>query len=126
MARRVLLRWAVALFVLLPGLILGCGSPAPPVAETAPPPITVSQPVVREVTDHDDYEGRIAASQKVEIRARARGHLKKVNFKDGQMVKAGELLYEIDPRQHEVTLKSNEAQEASAQGALEFARTEYN
>jgi membrane fusion protein, multidrug efflux system len=106
--------------------VLGCGSGAPPVAETPPPPVTVSQPVVRNVTDHDDYEGRLAAAEKVEIRARARGHLRKVNFQDGQVVKAGDPLYEIDPRQHQVSLGSAEAQAASAQGSLEFARAEYN
>ncbi len=126
MARRVFLRWTAGAAVLLPGLIIGCGSPAPPVAETPPPPVTVSRPVVQKVTDHDDYEGRIGAAEKVEIRARARGHLFKVHFKDGQMVKKGDLLYEIDPRQHEATLKSAEAQEAAAQGALDFAKAEIN
>ncbi|MFO0845928.1 MAG: efflux RND transporter periplasmic adaptor subunit [Gemmataceae bacterium] len=106
--------------------VIGCASSSPPVAETPPPPVTVSQPVVRDVTDHDDYEGRLAAAEKVEIRARARGHLIKVNFQDGQMVKVGDLLYEIDPRQHQVTLTNAEAQVASAQGNLEFARAEYN
>jgi membrane fusion protein, multidrug efflux system len=109
----------------LAGALIGCGAGSPPVADTPPPPVTVSQPVVRDVTDHDDYEGRIAAAQKVEMRARARGHLKKINFQDGQMVKAGSLLFEIDPRQHEVTLSSAEAQLAAAQGSMDFAKSEY-
>jgi RND family efflux transporter MFP subunit len=124
MVRKVLLRWVAGVHVLLAGLVIGCGSAGQPVAETPPPPVTVSQPVVRNVTDHDDYEGRIGAAEKVEIRARARGHLRKVNFQAGQMVKAGDLLYEIDPRQHQVNLESSQAQVAAAQGALDFARSE--
>src|SRR5262245_19810873 len=126
MPHKRMLRWAVGAAALVAGLMIGCGSNATPVAETPPPPVTVSQPVVRNVTDHDDYEGRIAVAQKVEVRARAKGHLIKVNFQDGQLVKVGDLLYEIDPRQHQVTLESAKAQVAAAEGNLEFAKTEYN
>ena len=104
---------------------LGCGSTTPPVAETPPPPVSVSQPLVRDVIDHDDYEGRIAAAKEVEVRARVRGHLKTVNFQDGQMVKEGELLYEIDPRPYEASLDAAKAQKASADANLELAKVEY-
>src|SRR5262249_44015749 len=66
----------------------GCDSKLP-VAETPPPVVSVSQPVVHEVVDQDDYEGRIAAPDTVEVRARVRGHLVKVAFKDGQAIKKG-------------------------------------
>src|SRR5262245_31318752 len=83
--------------VVLTGVLCGCTS-SPPVAETPPAPVSVSQPVVREVIDYDDYEGRIAAIPTIDVRARVRGHLRKINFEDGQMVKEGDLLFEIDPR----------------------------
>jgi RND family efflux transporter MFP subunit len=106
--------------------VLGCGSTTPPIAETPPPPVTVSQPVVRtDVIDYDDYEGRIAAVKEVEVRARVRGHLKTVNFQDGQMVKEGELLYEIDPRPYEASLDAAKAQKASADASVELAKVEY-
>src|SRR5581483_3022031 len=126
MARRMVLRWAAGAAVLVAGLIFGCNSSSPPAAETSPPPVTVSRPAARDITDHDDCAGRIAAAEKVEIRARAKGHLMKVHFQDGQMVKPGDLLYEIDPRQHQVTLESAEAQVAAAQGSLDFAKSEIN
>jgi hypothetical protein len=66
--------------VLLGGLIVGCGASAPPVANP-PPPVIVSRPLVQSVTDHDDYEGRIACAQPVEPRSRVKGHLTKINFK---------------------------------------------
>src|SRR5690242_14972259 len=93
-----------SLFLVLTSVLSGCSPTTPPVAETPPPPVTVSQPVVRNVTDHDEYEGRIAAIPRVEVRARVRGHLTRVNFQAGQMVKAGDLLYEIDDRTYKAAL----------------------
>jgi RND family efflux transporter MFP subunit len=85
----------------------------------------VCQPIVRDVIDHDDYEGRIAAFESVDVRARVRGHLTKVNFKDGQMVKEGEQLFEIDPRPYKATLDAAEAQKAVADANLDLAKKEY-
>jgi RND family efflux transporter MFP subunit len=95
------------------------------VADTPPPPVSVSQPLVQEVIDHDDYEGRIAAVETVEVRARVRGHLVKVNLKDGQIVKPGDLLFEIDPKPYQAALDAAKAQVAAADSALELAKKEY-
>ena len=116
---------AAILPLLVTSVFAGCSPPAPPVAETPPPPVTVSQPVVREVVDRDDYEGRIAAVQTVEVRARVRGHLMKVNFKDGELVKEGDLLFEIDPRPYQAALDAAEAQKAAAEASLKLAKAEY-
>ncbi len=116
---------AAILPLLVTSVLAGCSPPAPPVAETPPPPVTVSQPVVREVVDRDDYEGRIAAVQTVEVRARVRGHLMKVNFKDGEMVKEGDLLFEIDPRPYKAALDAAEAQKTAAEASLKLAKAEY-
>jgi RND family efflux transporter MFP subunit len=103
----------------------GCDSSLP-VAETPPPPVSVSQPLAREVVDHDDYEGRIAAVEMVEVRARVRGHLTSVNFQAGQIVQKGDLLFEIDPRPYQAALAAAQAQLAAADAALELATKEYN
>jgi RND family efflux transporter MFP subunit len=95
------------------------------VAETPPPPVSVSQPLVRDVIDQDDYEGRIAAVESVEVRARVRGHLVKVNFHDGQMVKQDDLLFEIDDRPYKATVDAAEAEKAGADASLELAKKEY-
>lgn len=106
--------------------LFGCGSGSTPVVETPPPPVTVSQPIVRDLVDEDDYEGRIVATQKVDVRARVRGHLIKINFHAGDMVKPNDLLYEIDPRPYQTTLDAAKAQQKSAEAALEYAKAEYN
>jgi multidrug efflux pump subunit AcrA (membrane-fusion protein) len=80
----------------------------------------VSQPVVREVIDYDDYEGRVAAVELVEVRARVRGHLARVNFEDGKMVNEGDLLFEIDPRPYQAALDAAEAQKAAVAASLEL------
>jgi RND family efflux transporter MFP subunit len=94
-------------FVLL-GLCLGLAGcvPAPSAApEAAPTPVTVSRPVEREVTDFADFTGRTAAVDAVEVRARVLGYLDKVHFKEGALVKKGDLLFEIDPRPYRADLE---------------------
>jgi RND family efflux transporter MFP subunit len=102
----------------------GCGDSNPPLVEPASPIVTVSQVVQREVTDYDDYEGRIAAVRTVEVRARVRGQLVKVLFRDGQLVKAGEPLFEIDMRPYKSVLDSAKALKASAEAGIDLAKSE--
>lgn len=108
------------------GIVLaGCGESAPPVASLPPPPVTVSLPIVRTIVDYDQYEGRIEAVEKVDIRARVRGYLTKVDFQDGQLVKEGDLLFEIDPRPYQATLDQYEAQAAQHEAGVKLAEVEY-
>jgi multidrug efflux system membrane fusion protein len=58
-------------------------------------------PVHRELSDHEEFNGWMAADQTVEVRARVRGHIQKIAFTDGQYVKKGDLLFELDPRPFE-------------------------
>jgi RND family efflux transporter MFP subunit len=103
----------------------GCTSELP-VTETPPPTVSVSQPIVRDVVDYDDYEGRIDSPETVEVRARVRGHLTKVNFQDGQQLKKGDPMFEIDARPYQATLDAALAKQAGAEAALELAKKEYN
>lgn len=106
-------------------IFIGCTPPAAELAKTSPPPVTVSQPIVRSVVDEDDYEGHIAAIDKIEVRARVRGHLVKINFQDGQLVKEGDVLFEIDPRPYQATLDAAKASVASAAALVELANADY-
>ncbi len=119
------MRLRLAGFTILAAGIWGCSSDLP-VAETPPPTVSVSLPIVREVVDYDDYEGRIAAPDSVEVRARVRGHLTKVAFQDGQIIKKGDPMFEIDPRPYQAAMDAAVAKQVAAEAALELAKKEYN
>src|SRR5437773_6838379 len=115
---RVLLR-LTALF-----LVVGLWHPARSLAADqppAPPAVTVSQPVQRELVEWDEYTGQFAAMEYVEIRARVSGYRTEIHFEDGQLVKEGDLLFVIDPRPYEATLASAQAQLAQGEGQVELA-----
>ncbi len=98
----------------------GGGEPeAPP-----PPPVTVAQPLAQEVVDWDDYVGRFEAIENVEVKPRASGYLQAVHFRDGDNVRAGQLLFTIDARPSQAQLDQARAQLARAEAALANARTE--
>src|ERR1700759_2531456 len=94
---------AICPVLLVGSIAVGCSrSPA----QQAPPPltVTVSIPVEREVTDYADFSGRTAAVDSVEVRSHVWGYLDKVNFKEGDMVKKGDVLFELDPRPYQALL----------------------
>lgn len=104
---------------------LGGGAPEAGAAQPATPPtVTVSHPLVKRITEWDEYTGQFAALQEVEIRARVSGYLQTVNFQDGQIVKQGSLLFTIDPRPFEIALESAEAQLAAAEAAVGLAQAQ--
>jgi multidrug efflux pump subunit AcrA (membrane-fusion protein) len=103
---------------LVPGLCLalaGCVRAPAEGPAAAPPPVTVSYPVEREVTDYADFTARTAAVDSVELRARVSGYLDKVNFKEGALVKKGDVLFEIDPRTYQAELARAENNLAAAE-----------
>jgi RND family efflux transporter MFP subunit len=85
--------------LLAPTLIaLGCNrhTPAPPAKE--PPDVEFATPVYDTVSDYEDFTGRTEGIPMVEVRARVSGELVKVHFTDGDEVKEGDPLFDIDPR----------------------------
>jgi RND family efflux transporter MFP subunit len=91
-------------------------------AAAAPPPtVTVSKPLQKEIVEWDEYTGQFAAVDYVEVRARVGGYLDSVNFKDGQMVAKGDLLFVIDPRPFEIALASAKAQVGETTARLDLA-----
>lgn len=88
-----------------------CGS-AVYAQEGGPPPlpsVTVAHPVAETVPRWDEYTGRFAAVQRVEVRPRVSGAVEKIHFTDGQMVKAGDPLFTIDPRPYQIAVDSARA-----------------
>jgi RND family efflux transporter MFP subunit len=101
--------------------LAGCDEKAQPQA-VAPPPVTVAQPVKRTVTDWDEFTGRFEAIEEVQVRARVGGFVNSVEFKDGAIVHAGDLLYIIDPRPFEAVVLQAEGQLADARAKGELAK----
>jgi membrane fusion protein, multidrug efflux system len=95
-------------------------------AAAAPPPplVTVAQPVRRIITEWDEFTGRFEAVEEVQVRARVGGFVTNVEFKDGDMVHTGDLLYLIDSRPFEAVMTQARGQLADARAKAELAKRE--
>ena len=113
---------AVSSALLVGVLTLGRSSKPP-----APPPlpaVTVAEVPEREITEWDEFTGRLEAVDQVEIRPRVSGYIKRVAFAEGSEVKKGEVLFEIDPRPYEAELARVVAELESARSAAALAKSE--
>jgi membrane fusion protein, multidrug efflux system len=117
-------RLAVAATALALAFALGGCEQKPTAAAAAPPalPVTVAQAVKRTVTDWDEFTGRFDAIEEVQVKARVGGFVTNVEFKDGDMVHAGDLLYIIDPRPFEAVAEQADGQLSDARGKVELAK----
>ncbi|WP_340314144.1 efflux RND transporter periplasmic adaptor subunit [Rhizorhabdus argentea] len=88
------------------------------------PVVTVAQPLQKSIVEWNDYVGRFEASQAVEIRPRVSGALESIHFRDGDIVRKGQLLFTIDRRPFAASLAEAQARLASAATALTLARSE--
>jgi RND family efflux transporter MFP subunit len=87
--------------------------------------VTVSRPLEREVAEYAEYTARTAAVDSVEVRAHVWGYLNKVGFKEGAIVKKGDVLFELDPRPYEALLNQAKAKVAQDEAQLTFDEAEY-
>ena len=123
-------RWSLrqatpTLMLLIACALSGCGEkPQQPAAAAPPPPVTVATPVKRTVTDWDEFTGRFQAVEEVQVRARVGGAVTNVEFRDGAIVKAGDLLYVIDARPFEAVAEQANGQLSDARAKGELARRE--
>ncbi|MCE2652575.1 MAG: efflux RND transporter periplasmic adaptor subunit [bacterium] len=99
------------------------GCKRPPAAFAPPPPaeVTVDRPVLRTVPDTLEFTGQTRGFEVVELRARVRGFLAKKHVQGGARVKAGDLLFTIDPRTFQAVIKSAQAEVAAREAALKLA-----
>lgn len=82
------------------------------VGQNTPPPllkVPVAKPLNMAITEWDEYTGRFRAIDKVEVRSRLSGYIEQVKFKDGDIVKKGDVLFVIDQRPFKIALKQAEA-----------------
>ena len=103
---------AFELFVLaLLGLPSGCRQAPPPAAPVPPPArVIVAHPTEEMLAATREYTGHLEAVETVMVRARVRGILQSVKFRDGAEVQEGDLLYEIDPTEYEAVVAEKRAE----------------
>lgn len=116
-----LLGLAVAITVLL----TGCEAQSDEAASMPPPPeVDVAEVVVEPVTLWESFTGRVASPETVDLRPRVSGYIDEVAFEEGELVKAGDLLFQIDPRPYEAQKQAASAELALANSQLDLARSE--
>jgi RND family efflux transporter MFP subunit len=93
-------------------------------ARQSPATLPAARPVVKEVTEYDEYTGRFSAVNRVEVRARVGGYLSEVRFSGGEIVQQGDLLVVIDQRPFRIAQDAAEAELAEVQAELDLARQE--
>ena len=95
----------------------GCKPKAPVNSDAGPPGVSVSQPIQRDVTDYVEFVGRTESPNSIEIRARVTGYLMGMPFREGDTVKAGDLLFQIDDRPYKAELDQAAASLEEAKAA---------
>jgi len=121
---------AVVALVVVAGLVWyfvrGTDKPSAPAAAQAAPAVGVRVAAKRGVSQSFEFVGRIKATDKVEVRARVEGFLEKVLFREGQDVKAGDLLYQIEKVQFDAQVQQAKANVASAEAESTNADLQYS
>ena len=97
-------------------------TPSPAVQAT---PVSVATVVQSDVAAWNDFSGRLEAVERVDIRSRVAGTVQGVHFREGALVKAGDLLLTIDPAPYQADVDRADAQVFAAQARLTNARSNY-
>jgi membrane fusion protein, multidrug efflux system len=116
---------AIALAVIAGGLIWS--EQSAPAAQALPPPppaVTVSPPLQRTVQTTARFLGQFSAVDTVELRTQVGGTLTNIDFRDGQIVHKGDLLFVIDPRPFEIRLDQAVAQLNTAEAKETLSQVE--
>lgn len=104
---------------------MGCRRTQAQPVDSKPPDVLYTLPVTKTVTDYESFTGRTDAFKTVDVRARVSGYLDQINFKDGDDVKEGEVLFVIDKRPYEVEQKRAAATLLKAQAHLKRLEADF-
>ncbi|KTD11393.1 efflux RND transporter periplasmic adaptor subunit [Legionella jamestowniensis] len=105
---RLVLKNIIILF--LSTLLISCERPSSSSVKLPLAEVDVAYPLKKNIIEWDEYTGRFQAVEEVDIRSRVTGYLDAIKFKDGQLVKTGDILFIIDPRPFEYALERAKAQ----------------
>ena len=115
--------WPVAMVTALS--LCGCHQQTQGTPTLPPINVTVAKAVEKEVVNYQEYTGNTAAVSSVDIRARVSGYLDKVSFEEGAILKAGDLLFVIDPRPYKAAFDQAQANVEQAKSQLALATGNY-
>jgi len=119
---------ALTALAAIPAALFGLSStPAEanaPAAAAPAMPVSVATVVASEVAAWDEFSGRLEAVEHVEIRSRAAGTVQSVHFREGALVKQGDLLFSIDPAPYAAEVERAQAQVVAAQSRVTHSRSE--
>jgi multidrug efflux system membrane fusion protein len=110
--------------VLLAATIAGCGGGAPSGGGPPPPQVTVATVAQKEITQWDEFTGRVAAVETVDLTPRVSGYIEKISFKEGQEVKEGDVLFVIDARSYKAEYDRAEAEVDRGHSRVTLAQSE--
>src|SRR5258707_6579420 len=111
--------------VVMATVITACSNTEAEAPSSPPPEVDAVQVVTKSVRQWDEFTGRIAAVGAVDIRPRVSGYIDRIAFKEGDMVKAGDLLFVIDPRPYRATYDTTAAQLERARASAKLAEEQY-
>ena len=118
-------RWAGILAGLVVAVVAsGCDHDARPATGAKAVKVVVTPPITDTVIDYQDFTGRLDAVKTVDIRARVSGYVTQMPFKEGDRVKEGDLLFQIDPRPYQADFNQAEANLKVARGRRQPAGKE--
>ena len=119
------LRWSGFGILSLLLLTSGCQrATAQPTAGPPAPSVRVVPLVMHDVVDFEYFTGRTDATESVEVKARVTGYLMEIGFKPGDEVKAGQILFKVDPRRYKAELDRDESQVLMSRARLKLAEAD--
>jgi multidrug efflux system membrane fusion protein len=112
------------LLALSVAVIAGCSGQAAETGMPPPPAVSVAPVLVKQISQWDDFSGRVEAVESVDLRPRVSGYIDRVNYEEGQEVRKGEVLFTIDSRSYRAELARAQADLARARSQAELGRSE--
>lgn len=118
--------WRVAtlLGALAVTALSGCGEPQGASAGRPPPTVSVATVLSKNVRPTGEFNGRVEAADRVELRPRVSGYIERIEFTEGQEVQRGDVLFVIDDRSYKAELTRVMAELVRARTQAELARGE--
>ena len=105
-------------------ILAACAKTAAQQGPPPPPQVAVANVIERDVTEWDEFTGRLQAVDSVEVRPRVSGYVSAVRFSEGAMVRKGDLLFQIDPRPFQTDVDRLTAELDRARATVQRADSE--